>query len=59
MMYYQPQAIAPPRTTAQKLLEDFDKEAAPVIDMDAVMDKIYAQMDALRKDIFGRFATMK
>jgi len=41
------------------MLEDFDKEATPVIDMDHIMEKIDTQMDTLRKDIFGRFATSK
>jgi predicted RNase H-like nuclease (RuvC/YqgF family) len=62
MMYYpQPQApyIPPPKSTAQKLLEDFDKDAAPVIDMDAIMEKIDVQMDTLRKELFGRFASVK
>jgi hypothetical protein len=41
------------------MLEDFDKDAPPVIDMDHIMDKIDEQMDTLRKDIFGRFASAK
>jgi|LauGreDrversion4_2_1035121.scaffolds.fasta_scaffold199390_1 hypothetical protein len=41
------------------MLEDFDKDAPPVIDMDHIMDKIDSQMDTLRKEIFGRFASAK
>ena len=60
-MFYPPpvQNIPQPKSTAQKLLEDFDKDAAPVIDMDHIMDKLDTQIDALRKDLFGRFATTK
>lgn len=41
------------------MLEDFDKDAPPVIDMDAINEKIDQQMDDLRKELFGRFASAK
>jgi chromosome segregation ATPase len=48
-----------PSNAAQKLLEDFDKEAPPVVDMDLVMDRVDTSIENLRKDVFSRFATTK